>query len=181
MSEDFPPSRILDVAPEHMTAAQQAGVAALLAGRGRLLAPYRIWLHSPGLMRAMEQLGTFLNKQSSLTEREVELGICLAAHHWAGDYVFESHARRCLDLGFPPAVIAAIRDDLVPDLPDERERMVHEIVRLAGQKGAGPDAGFDAAVATLGRDGLAEVICLVGYYSAVAIGMKLHRVPSQKR
>jgi 4-carboxymuconolactone decarboxylase len=177
MSQDIPPSRIIEVAPEQMSDAQKAGLAALLAGRGRLLTPYRIWLHSPGLMRAMEQLGTFLNKQSSLTEREVELGICLAARHWAGDYVFEAHARRCAELGFSPSVIEAVRRDQVPDLADVRERMVHQVVRLAGQEGAGPDADFDAAVAALGRDGLAEMICLIGYYSAVAIGMKLHRVP----
>jgi 4-carboxymuconolactone decarboxylase len=157
MSRDNPPSRILE------------------------LAPYRIWLHSPGLMRAMEQLGTFLNKQSSLTEREVELGIGLTAHHWAGEYVFASHARRCQELGFPAAVIDAIRHDHVPGLDDPRERMVYQVVQMAQQPGAGTDAAFDAAAAALGRDGLAKVICLVGDYSAVAIGMKLHRVPPRDR
>lgn len=170
-------SRILDVPPEQLTEAQKAGIEALLAGRGRLLAPYRIWLHSPELMRAMEQLGTFLNKRSSLSEREVELAICLAAQHWTGDYVFESHARRCLELGFPAAIIAALRTHETPKLPDARERAVYDVVLLAAEPGPGSDAAFESVVATLGRDGLAEVICLLGYYSAVAIGMKLHRVP----
>lgn len=180
MSQDVLPNRILEVAAEQMSDAQKAGVEALLAGRGRLLAPYKIWLHSPGLMRAMEQLGTFLNRHSSLTEREVELGICLAAHHWAGDYVFESHARRCLELGFPPAVIEALRAGSLPELPDVREQAVYDVVGLAAQRGPGSDVMFDAAVGALGRDGLAEVICLLGYYSAVAIGMKLHRVPPRR-
>jgi 4-carboxymuconolactone decarboxylase len=160
-----------------MTEAQKAGVAALLAGRGRLLTPYKIWMHSPELMAAMEQLGTFLNKRSSLTEREVELGICLAAQRWAGEYVFAAHERMCLGLGFPQSVLDAIREDRLPDLPDARERAVYDIAKLASQPGAGDDAIFDNATAMLGREGLAEVICLLGYYSAVAIGMKLHRVP----
>lgn len=174
-------SRILEVAPEAMSEAQRAGVEALLAGRGRLLAPYRIWLHSPGLMRAMEQLGTFLNRHSSLSEREVELGICLTARHWAGAYVFESHAAKCLELGFPAAAIEAIRAGGEPELADPRERAVCAVVHMAAEEGAGEDAAFDGVVAALGRDGLAEVICLVGYYSAVAIGMKLHRVPPRRR
>jgi 4-carboxymuconolactone decarboxylase len=177
MTQEISQSRILEVAPEQMSEAQKAGVEALLAGRGRLLAPYKIWLHSPGLMRAMEQLGTFLNHHSSLTEREVELGICLVAQHWVGEYVFASHARRCLDLGFSPAVIEAIQGGREPELPDAREHAVYEVARMAARPGPGPDAAFDGAVAALGRDGLAEVICLLGYYSAVAIGMKLHRVP----
>jgi 4-carboxymuconolactone decarboxylase len=181
MNPDTLPTRILEIEPDEMSTAQKSGVEALLAGRGRLLAPYKIWLHSPDLMMAMEQLGTFLNKRSSLTERQVELGICLAAHHWAGDYVFESHAARCVGLGFPATVIEAIRNDSAPDLPDSSERAVYDIARLARQPGPGPDAAFDGAVMALGRDGLAEVICLLGYYSAVAIGMKLHRMPPKQR
>ena len=46
----------------------------------------------------METLGTFLNKAGSLTEREVELGIVLIAHHWKGDYVYR---RACEDLPRP--------------------------------------------------------------------------------
>ena len=36
---------------------------------------------------------------------------------------------------------------------------------------------FERATKALGRNGLAEVLALFGYYSAVAIAMKLHRVP----
>jgi 4-carboxymuconolactone decarboxylase len=125
----------------------------------------------------MEQLGTFLNKRSSLSEREVELGICLIAHHWKAEYVFRVHAARCLKLGYPPAVIDAIRNDKVPDLPNAREHAIYEIAALAPQVGPGPDEAFERAVGVLGRNGLAEILCLLGYYSSVAIVMKLHRVP----
>lgn len=35
----------------------------------------------------METIGTFLNKRSSLTEREVELIIVIIATQWEGTYV----------------------------------------------------------------------------------------------
>ena len=171
------PSRILEITPDQYTPEQHAGVDALLQGRGRLLTPYKVWLYSPELLRVMEQLGTFLNKKSSLSEREVELGICLIAHHWKSEYVFRVHAARCLNLGYPPAVIDAIRDNKAPDLPNLREQAVYEIAVLAQQTGPGPDEAFDRAVAVLGRNGLAEVLCLLGYYTSVAIAMKLHRIP----
>jgi hypothetical protein len=42
----------------------------------------------------------------------------------------------------------------------------------------GSDGRLLSRVTTAGgaREGLAEVTCLFGYYSAVAIGIKLHRV-----
>ena len=119
------PSRILEIPPDQYTPEQRAGVDALLQGRGRLLTPYKVWLYSPELLRVIEQFGTFLNKKSSLSEREVELGICLIAHHWKSEYVFRVHAARCLKLGYPPAVIDAIRDNKAPDLPNLREQAVY--------------------------------------------------------
>ena len=72
-------NRIKDIPDNEMTAAQKKVFADLVAGRGKLLAPYKIWIHSPKLAAAMETIGTFLNKAGSLSEREVELIICIIA------------------------------------------------------------------------------------------------------
>jgi 4-carboxymuconolactone decarboxylase len=45
------------------------------------------------------------------------------------------------------------------------------------EPGGGSDEVFDRAERILGRNGIAEVLGLLGYYSSVAMGMKLHRVP----
>ncbi|MGZ5709171.1 MAG: hypothetical protein ACXWIJ_08365 [Burkholderiales bacterium] len=42
--------------------------------------------------------------------------------------------------------------------------------------GGGPDEVFARADRLLGRNGIAEVLALLGYYSSVAMGVKLHRV-----
>jgi 4-carboxymuconolactone decarboxylase len=177
MAQDSLPSRILEIPADKLTQEQKDAIEALIGGRGRLLTPYKIWLHSPKLFRAMERLGTYLNKESSLTEREVELGIVVTAHHWHGDYVYAAHVKTCLALGYPRAVIDAIKNGTVPDLPDARERCIYELASIAQQPGGGSDQIFDRAAATLGRNGLAEALVLFGYYSAVAMAMKLHRVP----
>jgi 4-carboxymuconolactone decarboxylase len=51
---------------------------------------------------------------------------------------------------------------------------------MGEQAGAGPDDVFERATKALGRNGVAEVLALLGYYSAVAMAMKLHRVPLPK-
>jgi 4-carboxymuconolactone decarboxylase len=174
---DAGPTRILEIPSEELTAEQKAGIEAVIGGRGRLLTPYKIWLHSPPLMRALETLGTFLNKGGSLTEREVELGIVLIAHHWHGAYVQAAHVKRLRELGFAEPVLDTLQRGAPPDLTDARERAIYDLYKASEGEGGGPDEVFERATKVLGREGLAEVLALFGYYSAVAIAMKLHRVP----
>ena len=75
------PSRIRDIPEDQLTPEQAAVFRDLVAGRGRLLAPYRIWIHAPKFAAAMETIGTYLNRKGSLSELEVELAICIIANH----------------------------------------------------------------------------------------------------
>lgn len=63
------PARILGIPQDDLTAEQKKVFDNLVAGRGRLLTPYKIWIHSPELAAAMETIGTFLNKRGALYER----------------------------------------------------------------------------------------------------------------
>jgi 4-carboxymuconolactone decarboxylase len=39
------------------------------------------------------------------------------------------------------------------------------------------DTEFAEIEKAIGRDGVAEVLVLIGYYTSVALGMKVHQVP----
>jgi 4-carboxymuconolactone decarboxylase len=171
------PVRIKEIPENELTAEQAKVIKDLVAGRGRLLTPYKIWIHSPRLAAALETIGTFLNKKCSLSEREVELVICITANHWKGEYVWTVHVRTCVKLGFPQSVFEAIRAGRDPGLDNERERAVYDLAKIAMEPGGGSDEVFDRAERVLGRNGIAEVLALLGYYSSVAMGVKLHRVP----
>ena len=171
------PSRIKDIPENELTPEQAKVFKDLVAGRGRLLAPYRIWIHSPRLAAALETIGTFLNKKSSLSEREVELTICIIANHWKAEYVWTAHTRISVQLGIPQSVFDAIRAGQDPVLDNERERAVYDLAKIAMEPGGGSDEVFARAERLLGRNGIAEVLALLGYYSSVSMGMKLHRVP----
>jgi 4-carboxymuconolactone decarboxylase len=171
------PNRIKDIPQEEMTVEQTKVFEDLVAGRGKLLTPYKIWIHSPKLAGALEKLGTFLNKASSLSEREIELVICIIANHWNGEYVWTAHERRCLELGFQQSLFDAIRADRTPEFDNEREHTVYDLARISMEPGGGSDEVFLRSEKLLGRNGIAEVLALLGYYSAVSMGMKLHRVP----
>ena len=170
-------NRLLELPPEKLSPEQTAVFNRLVAGRGRILGPYKIWIHSPTVADGMEHIGTFLNKKSSLSTREVEIGILVIAQHWDADYVRQAHIKAGKAAGLTQETIDAILAGRDPKLSDPHERAVH---RFAASLVGGvklPDAEFAEIEKTIGRAGVAEVLVLLGYYTSVALGMKVHEVP----
>ena len=174
-------NRIQDISPDAMTNEQSAVFEQLTAGRGRILTPYKVWIHSPKVASGMEQIGTFLNKKSSLSQREVEIGILIIARHWSADYVLQAHIRGARDAGVAETAIEAICAGADPKLTDPHERAVYAFAAalVAGVKLK--DAEFKEIEAVLGRAGIAEVLVLLGYYTSVALAMRVHDVPIPQR
>ena len=174
-------NRILEIPPEKLTAEQKTVFDQLTAGRGRILGPYKVWIHSPTVAAGMEQIGTFLNKHSSLSKREVEIGILVIAQHWQADYVRQAHIREGKAAGLTQDTIDAILAGTDPKLADPHERAVHAFAKALVSSTKLSDAEFGEIEKALGRDGVAEVLVLLGYYTSVALGMKVHEVPIPPR
>lgn len=170
-------NRILEIPPDKLTQAQATVFEQLTAGRGRILGPYKIWIHSPTVASGMERIGTFLNKNASLSKREVEIGILVIAQHWQGDYVRQTHIREGKAAGLSEETIDAILAGADPKLTDAHERAVHRFAAALVGGGKLSDADFAEIEKVLGRDGIAEVLVLLGYYTSVALAMKVHDVP----
>jgi 4-carboxymuconolactone decarboxylase len=170
-------SRLLDVTPDQLTAEQTKIFEQLVAGRGRILGPYKVWIHSPTVAAGMEQIGTFLNKRSSLSTREVEMVIIMIARHWQGEYVQAAHVKLGKEVGLSQAVIEALLAGAEPALTDPHEKAVHRFAAAMIASRKVPDAEFAEIEKTLGRPGIAEVLVLIGYYTSVAMAMKVHEVP----
>ena len=64
-----------------------------------------------------------------------------------------------------------------PKLTDPHERGVHRFATSLLKGAKLPDAEFAEIEKAIGRDGIAEVLVLIGYYTSVALGMKVHEVP----
>ena len=170
-------NRILEIPPEKLTAEQTKVFDQLTAGRGRILGPYKVWIHSPTVASGMEHIGTFLNKRSSLSTREVEIGILVIAQHWQGEYVKQAHIRAGKVAGLSQETIDAVLAGADPKLTDPHERAVHRFAAALVGGTKLTDAEFGEIEKVLGREGIAEVLILLGYYTSVALAMKVHEVP----
>ena len=170
-------NRIREIPPAELTPEQKNVFEQLVAGRGRILGPYKIWIHSPTLASGMEHIGTYLNKRCSLSPREVETGILLIAQHWDADYVRQAHIRLGKEVGLTAEQIDAILSGRDPEFTDAHERAVYRFASALVAGARMTDAEFAEVESVLGRDGVAEVLVLIGYYTSVALGMKVHEVP----
>ena len=170
-------NRILEIPPEKLTPEQTTVFDQLTAGRGRILGPYKIWIHSPTVAAGMERIGTFLNKHASLSKREVEIVILVIAQHWKGDYVRQAHIREGKAAGLSQEAVDAILAGGDPKLAEAHERAVHRFAAALVGGSKLSDAEFAEVEAALGREGIAEVLVLLGYYTSVALAMKVHDVP----
>jgi len=170
-------NRILEVPPDKLTPEQTAVFDQLVAGRGRILGPYKVWIHSPTIASGMEHIGTYLNKRGSLSPREVEIGILVIAQHWDADYVRQAHIREGKKVGLSQDIIDAVLAGADPKLSDPHERGVYQFATALASGARLSDAKFGEIENVLGRNGVAEVIVLLGYYTSVALAMKVHEVP----
>ena len=170
-------NRLLELPPEQQTPEQKKVFEQLVAGRGRILGPYKIWIHSPTIASGMEHIGTYLNKKSALSVREVEIGILVIAQHWDANYVRTAHIKAGKAAGLTQDTIDAILSGRDPKLTDPHERAVHRFAAALVSGAKLSDAEFAEIEKMLGRNGVAEVLVLLGYYTSVSLGMKVHEVP----
>jgi 4-carboxymuconolactone decarboxylase len=172
-------SRIEEIPPEALSATQTAVVTKLVADRGRVPTPFKVWLHSPVLAERLHDLGSYLAGGTSLRKREAKIAILLIATHWRAEYVFKMHAREALDAGLPGEIVDAIaghREGLdQPRFSDPREQIIYALVRAFTQSAAIDDGIFDEAVHRLGHAGVADLLATCGYFTSVALAMKMYQ------
>lgn len=173
---DLPDNRVKAPDRDHSTDRQKRIIDRLIEKRGKLLIPYQIWLHAPGVAEGMEALGTYLNTGSSLSKQELELVILITVVHWQSPFPTNGHEKHARSAGLDEDIIQAVLDQRQIEIDDPRlsavSKMAHRL--LANQTVS--DLDFEKFETAIGRHGIAEVVSLIGYFTSVALAMKLHNV-----
>jgi len=143
---------------------------------GRLLGPFNAMLYSPAVGMPLQELGAALRFRTAFTKREREIAILVVAAGHRAPYEWYAHERIGRRAGLTEDELDALRTGVAPVLADVRERVVYEAARQMVVDGDLSDPVYTEAVATLGRAAVVELVALVGYYSALALQMRVFRV-----
>lgn len=167
-------SRLPD--PTTLDAEQRAVADQVRAGRGRLPTPFRVWLANPRLAGLLHPLGQFLADATSLTPAEREIAVLAAAQRWGAGYLLAAHAQQARAAGLDEEVVAALAGGRPARPHSERQQAVAAMMTALADDGAPSDQVFATAVANLGHAGVAEVLAIAGYFTAVGLAMKMYAV-----
>ncbi len=146
--------------------------------KGQVPAPFHIYLESPELCQLVQALGAFCRYRTGLSPLLSETAILVTAAHWRAEYEFEVHAGEALKAGVPEDVVEALRQGREPAIGDPDADLVYRFSTTFYEIRDVPDALFEEAVGRFGRRVVVELVGVLGYYSMLAIALRVFRVPA---
>ena len=171
-------SRFTTLTPETMTPRQLEVAESIGAGaRGGLRGPFPAWLHSPEMADALQRAGRFMRWESSFPARLSELAILITAKRNRARYEWFAHHPLALQGGLRPEIAEAVRVGQPPAGMAADEAAVHRFCAELHADGDVSDAAFESAKALFGEAGVAELLGICGYYTAVGPTLNVARVP----
>jgi 4-carboxymuconolactone decarboxylase len=186
--------RLTKLQPHMLNAAQAELYAAMTGGprgggnqpfqlvddAGALAGPFNAMLLEPAVGEALQALGAALRYRGSLPARARELAILIVAAHTECEFEQYAHEAAGRRAGLSEEDLAAIRAGQAPDLADPAERALVDATWTLARTGDLTDEQYAAAEAELGQAALFELTTLVGYYSTLALQLRVFRVETPR-
>ncbi|MGW4912742.1 carboxymuconolactone decarboxylase family protein [Streptomyces sp. NPDC004270] len=146
---------------------------ALTDEEGRLRGPFNAMLLSPPLGLALQAVGAAVRYESVLTDRVREMAILVVATEWGSAFEREAHEAVGRMCGLAEQELGTLRAGALPDLPDPAERAALRAAVALTSAGELSDQEYYDTVAAWGERGLFELTTLVGYYSLLALQLRI--------
>lgn len=144
---------------------------------GSMVGPFNMMVHAPLLGDAVQRLGGIILFRGSLSARAREIAILCVAAHEHSDFEKSAHEAIGRSAGLTDDEMSAIASKQPLELSDPIEACVLRASRALLEDGDLSDADYQAAVQALGEAGVIELSTVIGYYSMVALQLRLFRVP----
>lgn len=142
--------------------------ARILAERGRISLLYQVLLNSAPIASGWERLLTAVRNQSSLPGDLRELIILRVAVLNRAAFEFEAHAPIALREGVSAAKIEALREPVIGDTFDQRERRVLQLTDAMTREVEVPEALMAQLGEAFDARGLVELVATVAAYNMVS-------------
>ena len=171
--------RYAEIPYDQMTPEQQEAYRFAVETRGPLGGPNKIWVNNPKLTKVAAPFGGHFHAGNySLSEREREIAVVIITSKWRSIYPTNAHERAGKAAGLPADKIEAMLSGLPTSFTERREQVVYEMATCLANSRWVSKGLYDRAAAALGHVGITDVICLMGYYTMVAMTLAFYDVPA---
>jgi 4-carboxymuconolactone decarboxylase len=149
------------------------GAVALVDDDGHLVGPFNAMLLNPGLGTALQELGTAIRNGGALSPRCRELAVLAVAAHWQCAFELNAHAIIGAQVGLTDDELEAVRTGGPVELPHDEEAAVLSVTRTLVRTSDLSQPEYEAAAAALTPAKIFELSTLIGYYSLLALQMRV--------
>ncbi len=162
-------SRIPELSRDELDADGQQLYDEILAARGSIAGPFRVWLHSPEFTRRATQLGEFLRYHTSLSPRQSELVILITSRCTRSEAEWTIHEPLARKAGLPADIIEALQEDRHPAFTEQGEEAIYDFCQQLHCTHTADERTLHRIVSLLGNKAAVEITGLCGYYTMVAM------------
>ena len=147
----------------------------LTDAEGALRGPFGGFLLAPRVGDALQRLGAAVRYRTGLTDRMRELAILAVAASRECDFERQAHEAVGRTCGLTEAEMSAVRERREPVLTDPVEAAGYRLT-AALLTGDVDDETWAGCVPPFAERHVLELVTLVGYYSTLALQMRVFRV-----
>ncbi|HUR07339.1 MAG TPA: carboxymuconolactone decarboxylase family protein [Nonomuraea sp.] len=144
----------------------------MLDDEGGLVGPFNAMLLSPPVGDALQELGAAIRYRSGLSARAREIAILVVAGHLDSAFELRVHEEIGRGLGLTEDELTALRTGAALELADPGEDAVLRVTRALVTRADLADSEY----AELGESVVFELTTLVGYYTTLALQLRVFRV-----
>lgn len=171
-------TRVPAINPGKLDPEQRKVHDAIAGTRGGVVrGPFAIWIRTPNLAAAANQLGNAIRLDGKLDRELFEMIILVVARQWSAQYEWFAHSELATAAGLDPALIEAIRTRRQPQFSSEREQTVYEMVCELTETKDLSDSTYARALGMFGIDLVSEIVTVIGFYTLVAMMLKAFDAP----
>ena len=138
-------------------------------GQTGFFGPGAIRLYSPPVADSMGTVNDFLRHKSGLEPRLVELAILVTARELDCEFVWTAHEAQGVKAGLPQATVDVVKYRKPLEGLDEKEAAIIQLGRETLRKHQVSSATAARALNLFGKQGLVNLVSLMGDYSSSAI------------
>jgi 4-carboxymuconolactone decarboxylase len=171
--------RLPRLTPETMTPRQRELADKIGGKRGKVGAPYQVWLYSPELCERVETLGAYHRWESSIAPKYRELCLMIPARFFDAQYSWNAHVDAALQAGVLPETLQAIAERRDPPFNNDEERLFYTFVMEVLENHFVQPETFEAARKAFGAQGIVDIIGAVGTFSMLAMLLNTFEVDLQ--
>ena len=132
--------------------------------------PSAIALYSPGVSEPMRNLNNYLRRENNLLGKQVtELAILITAREFDSNYIWSAHEPTALKVGVPQSTIDVIKFRKDASGVAGKDGLVINMGRQIFRDHKLDSATYSKAMETFGKQGLVELVAIMGDYSANAL------------